>query len=727
MSSSSRRRLQALTLTLPITLGLGVGVLARRAPAAATGRPPGQGTVTIDLGHVLSRFRPDKAFGAGVDGHEQGETRQIYTRPNLQAMRSAGFGPLTYRLRTELAVEAWHWNRAGTWSDPAHQQGYWTGSSRATSSFVATYGYRLPRRGDTIDQANDDGYSRLDDGRLSTFWKSDPYLDPRFTHQPDAAHPQWMLVDLGRPTPVDALRIAWGVPFARRITVQSFVGSDAVQFANDPKGYWRPFAQPRFTGHAGTETFTLGRAPQRVRFVRVLLDDSSHTGPPGSTDIRDRLGFAVRELYVGVWRHGSFVDAVRHAPTNARQTVTYVSSTDPWHRASDRDPRTEQPSFQTVLHSGLTNGQPLLTPVPTLYGTPEDAAAEVQYLQSLHVPVRRMELGEEPDGQLVTPEDYAALYVEFARRLHRVAPHVALGGPGYQTSIPDWVSWPLRRGGDVSWTRRFLIALARQHAQRELSFFSFEWYPFDNGCLNPAGQLARAPALLARVLSEQRAEGLPDTLPKLITEYGFSAFATQDMVELPGALLNAETVAQFLADGGSTAYLYGYEPDVLINELNCRSWGNLILFRSSDTHRIIQPVATYWGARMLTREWVQPGDGQHAMLATAVTGPTGASERPLITAYAVRRPDGLVGLMLLNKDPSRAWTMQIRLREGTAPVRAAAGPEDVTSLSAADYRWHAHGDRGYAQPDRPPAQTGQSASGPVTLPPMSLTVVRLTP
>lgn len=104
----------------------------RTAASAARSRAltTGAGTVTIDLASHLGQFRPDTALGAGVDGHGQGEIRQIY------------------------AVEAWHWNRYGTWSDPAHHQGYWTGSARPGPIFATSYGYRLPRRGDTIGRSS---------------------------------------------------------------------------------------------------------------------------------------------------------------------------------------------------------------------------------------------------------------------------------------------------------------------------------------------------------------------------------------------------------------------------------------------------------------------------------------------------------------------------------------------------------------------------------------------
>src|SRR6266536_1795264 len=72
-------------------------------------------TVLVTPDDAANRFIPSRTFGAGVDGHAKGETERQLSPANIEAMLTAGFKPLTYRLRTELAGEAWHWNPNGIW------------------------------------------------------------------------------------------------------------------------------------------------------------------------------------------------------------------------------------------------------------------------------------------------------------------------------------------------------------------------------------------------------------------------------------------------------------------------------------------------------------------------------------------------------------------------------------------------------------------------------------
>jgi len=142
----------------------------------------------------------------------------------------------------------------------------------------------------------------------------------------------------------------------------------------------------------------LASAPIAVKYVRIRLNESSGTGPR-SKDIRDRLGYAIREIYLGTLDgRGRFNDAIDHGLGRYKQTDIYVASTDPWHRAIDRDDQTEQPGFDFVFKTGLTNGLPLLVPVPVLFDTPENAAAEVRYLQARGYPVSGSKWVKNPTG-----------------------------------------------------------------------------------------------------------------------------------------------------------------------------------------------------------------------------------------------------------------------------------------------------------------------------------------
>ncbi len=664
--------------------------------------------VSFNPGHPVNRFIPERALGAGVDGHAEGETQRQLSAANVAAMLSAGLKPLTYRLRTELAGEAWHWNPIGRWSDPARRQGYWTSDSNLGPPIDVCYGYRLPRRGNTIDQANDDGYSRIDDGDSESFWKGNPYLDEHFTKERNSLNPQWVMIDLGAHYRINAIRILWGRPFATNYQVEygKFVGEEDLsqRLPTD----WHAFPRGEISNGTGGEVLLkLSHHARRVRYLRLRLDESAENSS-GTGDVRDQLGFAIREIYVGsIDRHNRFTDVIRHGSTKDQQTVIYVSSTDPWHREIDRDDQTEQPGFDFIFRSGLTNGLPMLIPVAVLYDTPENAAAEIRYLTARGYPIERVEMGEEPDGQFVKPEHYAALY------LH--------GGPSMQDIEQSQVPGRLEFGKG-GWLGGFLRYLERHGSLDRFSFFSFEWYPFGDDC--DRNQLAGASEMLAAALHELEPGGLNHKIPWIVSEYGYSAFGARAEVDLDGALLNADSVGKFLTLGGESAYLYGYEPSEIIREQDCSS-GNNMLFFGARENRIRERTATYWGARLLTQEWTGAFDKQHELY-PAISTVKNKSGESLVTAYALLRPDGLWSLLLVNKDPVHAYDVHMSFRNSqNGSISAFSGPIDLFQFSAAQYQLNTDPKNPYPIKSGPPAHIRiENSNGRIILPAYSLSVAR---
>ncbi|HVT02712.1 MAG TPA: discoidin domain-containing protein [Thermoanaerobaculia bacterium] len=645
----------------------------------------------IDTAAPVASFDPREAVGATVDAHERGQTPGIFSPDNVEAMLSAGFQPISYRLATELCGEAWHWNPRGTFSDPTENEGYWISSSVIEAPIERSFGYRLPRRGNTIDQMHDDSWSRIDDGDRSTFWKSSPYLDDR---------PQWLVVDLAKRRTVTAIDIQWADPYAVDFVIQYWTGPDAIDEPAD--GQWSDFRKGRVIGARGGRT-RVRLGDHQARHIRILMVRSSHTSTRISTDARDRAGFAVTEVSVfDEYQH----DLVRHAAARRSQSIIWVSSTDPWHRAIDIDTTLEQPGLDLIVRSGLTRSLPPLLPVAVLYGTPEDAAAEVCYLRARDYGVRQFEIGEEPDGQMMSPEDYSYLFLKWSEALQAADPDVLTGGPSLQSTVDSVDHWPDEQG-ETAWMGRFIRALRARDRLRDFSFFSFEWYPFDNLCTSTAPQLSEAPGILRRVLGRWRAEGVPQTIPWYATEYGYSSYAGRPDVDMEAALFNTEFVAQFLSSGGSAAYFYGLEPDVLIHELLCPTYGNLMLFLSDDDHHIRYALAAYHAARLLNDVWLE-GSGRHELY--AVSG--GSRE---LSLFAVRRPDRTWALLIINKGSHDAV---IHARFGSTPLVDFT----VDQFSRQDYRWRARGENGYPDPDHAPRQF--HARDIIRAPAHSISVIR---
>ena len=682
--------------------------------------------ILIETGQAAAQAIPSEALGAGLDGHQQGDLERTYTPEAVAEISSIPFHRLSYRLRTELGAAVWHWNEEGTWSDPEHAQGYWVSSDRAEKPIQATNGYRLPRRGNTHDQANHDGYSRLDDGDEASFWKSNPYLDEHFTGEDNARNPQWVLINFGKEVGIDGLRILWGEPFAIAYEVQYWEGEPAEFYKDMLRGRWRAFPKGTIAGGTGGDVVSrLSDAPVRTHYLRILLKKGSGTAPAGAADIRDRLGFAIRELIRGHARSqrqppGPRCPCGKRQDPNQDRNLVHRSLA-PRHRPR----REDRAARHRPLHALRADARPPRADAhwPALRHA-GNAAAEIRFLKARGYDVRQIELGEEPDGQYVSPEHYAALFIQFAEAIRRENPALVMGGPGFQSEVDGWNAIP-DDAGRTSWMKRFLGYMEEKKRSGDFGFFSFEWYPFDDLCEDaPSKQLIEHPKLVQQMLRRLDEDGVPRNIPWIVTEFGYSSFAGQTEVEVPAALLNAEIVAQSLMAGIKTVYLYGVEPGSPMKEgAACDTWGNLMAFQAGADGKIKWRLPTYYGAKLAGQEWLGAPDGLHNLYRARVSG---AGADGSLAAYAVRRPDGQWALLVLNKDPVRARTADVRFEGAGANAAGWRGPHEVFQYSPRQYAWHSNRDGGHPKFSKPPEQYQTESGKPLSLslPPMSLTVVR---
>lgn len=683
--------------------------------------------VDITPAHVVNTFRPLYALGSTVDRVPSNATDVFFRPDQIAQIQKAGWGVISYRQNTDLFVQAWHWNPKGKWSDPSGK-GYFVGDAAPTREMIRhSYGYSLPHRGFTRNGGTEfDGFSRLDDGDLNTYWKSNPYLTSKFTGEDDSLHPQWVVINLEKPEQVKAIRIAWGEPYARVYQVQYWVGDGDAMDEQD-KGAWKTFASgEKSDGKGGTETIALDPSGVATKYVRVLMTQSSSTcDTHGSSDPRNCVGYAIRELYLGA-NDGDFSDLLHHS-ADQKQTLTYCSSVDPWHAPSDlyvapdRMESGDQPGFDLFFKSGITRGLPAIIPIAMLYSTPEDGAAQMSYIKKRGYPVSKIEMGEEPDGQYMLPEDYAALYLQFATALHRVDPNFKLGGPVFEGVTEDIKSWPDAQSR-TSWLGRFLDYLKAHNRIQDLAFMSFEHYPYD-GCETPWKNLYQEPELITHIMKVWRDDGLPAGTPLLDTET--NDHGGEAAVDIFGALWLADSFGGFLSAGGESTHYYHDLPYSPPHPACANSWGTYHMFMVDDHYQIKQRTSQFFAAQMLTQEWAQPGDAEHRQF-LASSDIKDSDGNVLVTAYALQRPDGQWSLMLINKDHDNAHAVNISFRNGDAKPQSFAGTVAVITFGKAQYQWHPDRKRGHADPDNPPVHSTISAdeNTQYTLPAASLTVLR---
>ncbi|HVP47589.1 MAG TPA: discoidin domain-containing protein [Bryobacteraceae bacterium] len=674
-------------------------------------------TVRVDAtpGHEINSFDPDSALGSSIDVLSRTGIDKVYTPHIVQESLSAGWGPITYRNNTELRMAAWHWTENGTWSDAAHKSGYFTGSTEVKEPLRYILAYALPHRG--FSTSGD----RPAQGPNLIYWKSNPYLTSKFTGESDSLHPQWVVVDLRAEKPVSAVRIAWASPYATTYRVEYWVGKDALDFDSGPQGEWKTFpAGSMKNAKGGTVTLKLAEAPVATRFLRVLLTESSNTCDlHGSDDVRNCVGYAIAEIHAGsIDASGNFVEV----SAGARPPEYCSSSIDPWHSAADVNATGsyQHSGFDVFFTSGLTNNLPAMIPVTMLYGTPDDAAAQIAYIEKRGYPIAYIEMGEEPDGKHAMPEDYGALYLQWATAIHKVDPKLKLGGPVFEGVNEDIRVWPDAQGR-TSWMGRFIDYLKSHGWLSDLAFVSFEHYPFER-CDISWKTLYEEPKLMKQILRVWRDDGVPKDVPLMVTESSVAAALTGPMSTIWGGLWLADSIGAFFEGGGAAYYHSPIQPqDVQNTCLGYASWSNFV---SDRDYNIKGYMSFYWAAHMINLEWAAHRSGVHHMYPSS-TGIQDSEGNLLVTSYAVHRPDGNWSLMLVNRDEADAHPVRV-VFENAGDRAFFSGPVTVVTFGSEQYIWKNDGPSSHPDPDGPPVAhvvTG-GPDATFTLPKASITVLR---
>ena len=696
------------------------------APSAtAQAGPPSQASSTalvrVDTNpaHVLNSFDPDRALGSSIDVLSRTGIDKVYSPHIVQESLSAGWGPITYRNNTELRMAAWHWTENGSWSDPVHKSGYFTGSSELKEPVRYILAYALPHRG--FSTSGD----RPLQGPSLTYWKSNPYLSSKFTGESDSLHPQWVVVDLRSPKSVNAVQIAWANPYAATYQVEYWVGKDALDFDRGPEGEWKVFPSGSAKGaQGGKVTIKLSEAPISTRFLRVLMTESSNTcDMHGSEDVRNCVGYAIQEIQAGtVDANRTFTEATQDA-TSATQPTYTSSSIDPWHSETDVNATGayQHSGFDLFFTSGLTNNLPAMIPVTMLYGTPEDSAAQIAYIEKRGYPVSYVEMGEEPDGKHAMPEDYGALYIQWANALHKIDPKLKLGGPIFEGVNEDIRVWPDAQGR-TSWMGRFVSYLKSHRHFADLAFVSFEHYPFEP-CTITWKSLYTEPQLMKHILQVWRDDGVPKDVPLMVTENHLAAGLTGPMSTIFAAVWLADNVGSFFEGGGAAFYHSPIQPQTVQD--SCLGWASWSNFVTDADYNISGYTSLYFAAQLINNEWAQHRSGIHRMFPSSVDLKDNEGNA-LVTSYALRRPDGNWSLLLVNRDESDSHSVRVSFNSLAGKRTGFSGPVRMVTFGSAQYVWKSEGLSSHADPDGPAVGTTITANPQTTftLPKASITVLR---
>ena len=209
-----------------------------------------------------------------------------------------------------------------------------------------------------------------------------------------------------------------------------------------------------------------------------------------------------------------------------------------------------------------------------------------------------------------------------------------------------------------------------------------------------------------------------------ITESNLAYDTAAQYMEPFGAIWLADYAGAFLTDGGQAFFYYQWE--ALPMYRGCGGWGTFGMFVTNEKYDVKQDSSQFFTAQILTQEWAQPVDKKHLVFPATSDVKDDKGDK-LVTAYSLRRPDGLWSVLLVNKDENNPHSVTVTFHNGSNHSdHYFAGTVKEVTFGADEYTWHVDGANGYADPDGP-AVTSDQQGGKDTeyaLPTASVTVLR---
>ncbi|HEY3871211.1 MAG TPA: cellulose binding domain-containing protein [Actinocrinis sp.] len=295
-------------------------------------------------------------------------------------------------------------------------------------------------------------------------------------------------------------------------------------------------------------------------------------------------------------------------------------------------------------------------------GTPAEAAGWVQYANvTKNYGVKYWEIGNETygngyygsawesdDHSSLSPTTYANNFLQYSAAMKAVDPTIKIGAV---LTLPG--NWPagLMGSGDTADWNQTVLSLAGS----AIDFVIVHWYPSGTGAATALSEPAQLPGELQQLHQEINQYGGANAskIQVAMTEVN----AGQDEDTQPDALfaddayMTALEQGVFTVDWWDTRNGPGTISTAPDGATDYDDWG--VLSSGDCTGSVCEPplntpFPTYYAISMLSKLG-RPGD---LMVGSA-------TDNPLVAAHAVRQANGDLAVMLVNKDPSNAYTVNL--------------------------------------------------------------------